>query len=466
MKEFMNEDFLLSNEIASVLYHKYAKEAPIIDYHCHIDPQEIAKDRNYETITQLWLGGDHYKWRAMRQAGIDEFYITGEASDYEKFAAYAGVLEMAAGNPLYHWSHLELKRYFGIDRELCTDSAKEIYEECNAKLKSGELSAKKIIKKSNVVCIGTTDDPVDSLDFHKEIAADDAFDTKVIPTFRPDQALAVDQPEFDAYICKLASVSETEITDYASYLKALGKRIIYFASCGCKSSDHSFAVVPYRRADAKELDDIFDKARKGEEVTTLQKEAFVTETMLYLASEYAKQKWVMQLHFGVVRNTNSRMYGKIGKDTGFDRILSETSIETLALFLDELDKEENLPNTILYSLNPCDHAAIMTLCGCFFESGVKGKVQNGSAWWFNDHLEGMQEHLKAFATRGMLGSFVGMLTDSRSLLSYTRHEYFRRILCNYIGGMVQQGLYPWNEKVLGKMVEDICYHNANDFFGI
>lgn len=466
MKEFMNEEFLLSNEAASVLYHKYAAHMPILDYHCHIDAREIAQDRNYDTITQLWLSGDHYKWRMMRQAGIDESCITGDADDYEKFAAFAGVLEAAVGNPLYHWSHLELSRYFGIEEVLCSASAKAVYEKCNSILQSGELSARKIIKRSNVACIGTTDDPVDSLAYHRAIAADSTFETKVIPTFRPDLALAVDAQGFGAYVGRLESAAETEITGYASFLEALAKRISYFAAAGCRSSDHSLAVVPCQRASGQELDRIFHMARSGGEVTTLQREQFVTETLLYLASEYAKHKWVMQLHFGVVRNANGAMFQRIGKDTGFDRILSQTSIESLAQLLDILNTAGCLPNTILYSLNPNDHAAIMTLCGCFFETGVRGKVQNGAAWWFNDHLDGMQEHLKALASRGLLGGFVGMLTDSRSLLSYTRHEYFRRILCDYVGDMVRKGWYPWKEEVLGRMIEDICYRNAKNFFGI
>lgn len=466
MKKFMDDDFLLSNVIASTLYHKYAENMPIIDYHCHIDPKDIAEDKNYKTITEIWLGGDHYKWRAMRQAGIPEKYITGDADDYEKFEAFAEVLEAAIGNPLYHWSHLELKQYFGIEKDLCRESAKEIYEECNKILESGKLSAKKIITMSNVSCIGTTDDPVDTLEYHKQISDDDEFKTKVIPTFRPDRALAIDAHDYNQYLIQLEIASGMDIFDYDSYLCALEKRIQFFNEMGCKSSDHSFATVPYKRADKQELNKIFDIARHGGEINELQKEQFITETMLYLATQYAKNKWVMQLHFGVVRNTNKLMFEQIGKDTGFDRILSETSIESLAAFLDNLNSENNLPNTILYSLNPNDNATIMTLCGCFFESGIKSKVQSGAAWWFNDHLDGMQEHLRALSTRGVLGSFVGMLTDSRSLLSYTRHEYFRRILCDYVGNIVWQGMYPWKEETLGRIIENISCNNARDFFNV
>lgn len=466
MKKFMDENFLLSSETAKILFHKYAKDMPIIDYHCHIPPREIAENKNYDSITTLWLAGDHYKWRLMRANGIDEKYITGDASDYDKFLAFASALEGAVGNPLYHWSHLELQRYFGIDEELNQESAKRIFEACNAKLQNGELGAHKIIKDSNVACVGTTDDPVDDLQWHRKIREDGAVTGVVIPTFRPDQLFQVDGTLFSAYVKQLSAVSNREIKQVKDLFEVLSARMDWFDEMGCKSSDHGMEEIPYVIVDDSEIERLFVRLVNGEIISEAEKNAFVTALMLFLGKEYAKRGWVMQLHFGVVRNTNEKMFNAIGKDTGFDRIRGNVSVDGLAKYLNHLDRENALPKTILYSLDPNDNAVLDVLCGCFSETGVKGKVQHGAAWWFNDHLPGMREHLEDLASRGLLSSFVGMLTDSRSMLSYTRHEYFRRILCEFVGNKVENGEFAWNEERLGKMVQDISYNNAKEYFNL
>ena len=465
MKNFMDEDFLLSNDTAKLLYHSYAKKMPVIDYHCHIDPEEIAKDRRFDNITQVWLGADHYKWRLMRSNGIEEKYITGDASDKEKFGKWADTIGRAIGNPLYHWSHLELKRYFGYDGDLNSETAEEVWNLCNEKLKSPSMSARNIMRMSDVSLIGTTDDPVDDLKWHKIIADDEEFDIQVLPMWRPDKATGIENPGFCEYINRLSDVSGIKINTFSDWKQAMTVRLDYFSARGCLGSDHGMKYVPFTRADEKTVSEILDKALNGGSISETEEDMFKTECMLFLASEYAKRNWVMQLHFGVTRDNNTKMYNRIGADTGFDGIYNSVPIDKLSSFLDELNKNDNLPKTILYSLNPNDNAAIGVLIGCFQEAGARGKIQQGTAWWFNDHLNGMTEQMTSLANLGMLANFVGMLTDSRSFLSYTRHEYFRRILCNIIGTKVENGEFPFDEKRLGGIIQDISFNNARDYFG-
>ena len=460
----MDENFLLSSELAAELYRNFAKDQPIFDYHCHLSPKEIAEDKKFESITQLWLVGDHYKWRLMRQSGIDEAYITGDASDHDKFIAWTKALENAVANPLYHWSHLELKRYFGYDGELNGKTADMVWDMCNEKLQSSDFSARKLIAKSNVYCIGTTDDPTDDLIWHEKIRSISDFDTKVVPTFRPDRLFCANDDSYIEYLDELSKAAHINITDFNSLKKALCSRMDHFAAHGCVSSDHSFSSVPFVWADDSEVDRFLSKRSAGEQVSERETSGYITRLMDFLACEYKRRNWVMQLHFGVVRNSNTKMFGRIGKDTGFDRILGNVDIEKLALFLDNLDNKDSLPKTVLYSLNPNDNAAINVLCGCFNETGVKGKVQHGAAWWFNDHKTGMMNHLQGLADSGSIAVFIGMLTDSRSFLSYTRHEYFRRILCSFIADKVNSGEFAHDTERLGQITSNICFGNAKEYF--
>ena len=465
MKPFMDEDFLLSNETAKTLYHNYAKQVPIIDYHCHINPQEIAEDRQFDTITQVWLGGDHYKWRQMRTNGIDEKFITGDASDYEKFEKWAATLQKAIGNPLYHWSHLELQRYFNYEKPLSPATANEVWEVCNKKLAEPSMSVRNIIRQSNVETICTTDDPVDSLEWHKKIAEDETFDVKVLPAWRPDKAMNLEKPEYLDYLAKLADVSGVKIDSFAALCEALKVRMAFFASMGCLVSDHALEYVMYKPATAEEIEAIFAKRLAGTAPTALEELQFKTAFMNFVGKEYHRLGWVMQLHYGTKRDNNVFRYNQLGPDTGFDCINSYSSSAELAAFLNSLNATDQLPKTIIYSLNPTDNAAIGTVLGCFQDSSCVGKIQQGSAWWFNDHKTGMTEQMTSLANLSLLANFVGMLTDSRSFLSYTRHEYFRRILCNLIGTWVENGEYPNDIEFLGKMVQDISYYNTKNYFG-
>ncbi len=465
-KPFMDEDFLLDTEFARRLFHDYAEKQPIIDYHCHIDPREIAEDKSYPSIADIWLAGDHYKWRAMRQCGYAEELITGKADERERFRAWADTLSQAVGSPLYHWSHLELQRYFDCRLPINAANADEIFDRCGEVLKSGKLSAKNIIKMSNVKVIGTTDDPCDDLKYHEMIAKDSSLGCRVIPTFRPDKLLMPASAEFPAYVEKLGRSAGADITDIKSLKAVLSKRTDWFAEHGCRSSDQSAAEFPCRRISEAEFEAIFAKALGGKSITPAEREGFVTELMIFLASEYARHGWVMQLHFGVARNTSSRMFELLGRDTGYDRIDSSASIEPLACFLDELEKNDILPKTVLYSLDPSKNAALDVLSKCFTEPGVRGKVQHGAAWWFNDNIGGMRDHLRSLCEQGVLGTFIGMLTDSRCMLSYTRHEYFRRILCQFIGRLAADGeIYP-DLEALGRLVENVSFGNAMEFFGL
>ena len=467
MKQFMDENFLLNSEVAQRLYHEYGdmRKIPVLDYHCHINPREIYEDRQYENITQVWLGGDHYKWRQLRTNGVEEKYITGDASDKEKFLKWAETMPKLIGNPLYHWSHLELRYYFGYQGSLNADTAEEVWNLCNAKLQSPDMSVRNIIRKSNVKLICTTDDPIDSLEWHKKIKEDDTFEVQVLPAWRPDKAMNIEKPDFADYIAKLADVSGVKINDFKSLMEALAKRMDYFAEKGCSVSDHALEYVMYVPADDAEVDTIFQKGLKGEAVSGEEVLKFKTSFMQGVAGEYSKRNWVMQLHYGAKRDNNGYMFDRLGVDTGFDCINNYAPSSQLADFLNALAVKAIVPKTIVYSLNPNDDAAISTIIGCFQGDGVKNKIQQGSAWWFNDHFTGMTNQIKSFAALSCLGNFVGMLTDSRSFLSYTRHDYFRRILCNIIGEWVDNGEYPYDEKNLADIIKGISYNNAVEYFG-
>ena len=464
MKPFLNEDFLLQNDTAVELYHEYAKPMPIFDYHCHLNPGEIAEDKKYRNITKLWLGGDHYKWRAIRSNGIDEKYVTGDASDRDKFMKWAQTIPSCVGNPLYHWTHLELRRYFGIEQLLSLDTANEIWNICNEMLESEDFSAKTLIRRSNVRVLCTTDDPTDTLEYHKIISADENFDVKVLPTFRPDKALNITSSGFADWIHKLEHVTNRDIKDIENLKAALLDRIEFFNNAGCRISDHAMDPMIYRESTDKEASEIFQKALSGQIPDSYEAEKYKTVVMLFLARQYSKLGWTMQLHLGTMRNCNSKMMRLLGPDTGFDAIGDWNHAQPLAKFLDALDEIDELPKTILYSLNASDNDVLATIMGCFQGNCVPGKIQLGSAWWFNDQKDGMQKHLTSLANLGLLSNFVGMITDSRSFLSYTRHEYFRRILCNMIGIWVEDGEAPKDMKLLGKMVQDICYNNAVRYF--
>ncbi len=465
MKNFLDEDFLLTTDTAKVLYHDYAADMPIIDYHCHINPREIAENISFDNITQVWLGGDHYKWRLMRANGIEEKYITGDASDREKFEKWAQTLPKAIGNPLYHWSHLELQRYFGYHGILNPDTAEEVWNLCNAKLHEPSMSVQNIIKQSGVEIICTTDDPIDSLEWHKLIKEDKTFPVKVLPAFRPDKAMNIEKPEFCDYIAKLSKVSRIPVTDFASLCAALANRIQFFDSMGCKVSDHGLEYIMYRPAQAKEIEAIFAKRMNGTIPDELEQQQFKTAFLLFVGRQYHKFGWAMQLHYGTKRNSNSLQFKKSGPDTGYDCINNYSSSAQMTDYLNALNQTDELPKTIIYSLNPNDNNIINTVIGCFQDSEAIGKLQHGSAWWFNDHKTGMTEQMTALANVGLLSNFIGMLTDSRSFISYTRHEYFRRILCDMIGKWVENGEYPNDIKYLGQMVKDISYNNTRRYFG-
>ena len=466
MQTFLKDDFLLHTDTARTLYNEHAAKMPIIDYHCHVSPKEIYEDKRFANITEIWLGGDHYKWRLMRSNGVDEYYITGDADPYEKFCKFAELLPKAIGNPMYHWCHLELKKYFGYNGVLNAETALEVWQLCNEKLQQKDMSVRGIIRQSNVVFIGTTDDPVDSLEYHKLLAEDKTMTATVAPSFRPDKALNIDKAGWKDYIATLSEVSGVRITDLASLKAALGKRIDYFATNGCRASDHGLDRMVYAEAGEQEINALIARGLAGEMLTADEAEPLKTELLAFCAGEYVRVGWVMQLHYNCLRNPNSAMLERLGPDTGFDCIGPDNGSAKLAKLLDRLNREQKLPRTILYSLDASDNAFLDTLIGAFQGTEVAGKLQHGSAWWFNDNKQGMRDQLISLANLSLLGNFVGMLTDSRSFLSYTRHEYFRRILCALIGEWVENGEYPDDKKTLGVLVEDICYRNAKRYFGI
>ena len=461
---FMDSDFLLKSDVAKKLYHEYAKKMPIIDYHCHIEASDIANDVRFSTITEVWLSGDHYKWRLMRTNGVDERFITGDADDYEKFYWWAKTLERAVGNPLYHWSHLELQRYFHINEPLTSENAASVYERCNEVLKEEGMSARGLILRSNVRLLCTTDDPADDLRYHKQLKEDTAFPVTVLPAFRPDNIMYIEKDGFCDYVKKLGSSCDTEITDLSSLLSVLENRMLYFRENGCKVADHGLSYVMYNPCTEEEANRILKKKLSGGAVTASEELSYKTFLLTFFGKAYHRHGFVLQLHYGVKRDNNTRVFRAIGANTGFDCIDNYTPIAPLSEYLNHLALTEELPKTILYSLNPIDNAAIDALIGCFQDSTAAGKIQHGAAWWFNDNKDGMISQMTSLMNLGSLNRFIGMLTDSRSFLSYTRHEYFRRILCELIGSLVENGEYPEDYTVLGSIVSDICYNNCNTYF--
>ena len=464
MRPFMDADFLLSTPTARTLYHDYAEAAPIVDYHCHVDPREIFEDRRFKNIYETWLEGDHYKWRLMRSNGVDERYITGEASQREKFQKFAEALPRAIGNPMYHWCHLELKKYFGYEGVLNGDTAQEVWDLSVRKLAGEGMGVRGLIEQSNVAFIGTTDDPTSTLEWHKKLAADPSFKTVVAPSFRPDKALNIDKAGWAAFLSELAAVSGVETDSLDGLERALAQRMDAFAEAGCRASDHGLDYMLYRRAGRAEAEAALQKGLRGEAVTVEEAEGFKTALLLFCARQYAARGWVMQLHFNCKRNPNSALFERLGPDAGFDSMIAVSSLTPLYALLDELYKTGSLPRTILYSLNPVENEALDTVLGAFQGTEVAGKLQHGSGWWFNDTKSGMIAQMTSLANLSILGNFVGMLTDSRSFLSYTRHAYFRRILCELIGSWVENGEYPDDMDTLGGLVRDICYNNAARYF--
>ncbi|GAK53702.1 uronate isomerase [Candidatus Moduliflexus flocculans] len=465
---FLTKNFLLHNKTARILYHEYAKDMPIFDYHCHISPADIANNTRFRNLTHIWLAGDHYKWRAMRTCGVDERLITGDATDWEKFEAWAATVPSTIRNPLYHWTHLELKRPFGLkDVLLSPSTAQMIYEFCNELLVEEDFRARGIMKQMNVKVVCTTDDPVDTLEYHQQIRNDKSFKIKVLPAFRPDKAMAVESPEsFNAYLGKLEAAAGMEITNYVSLLEAIQKRHDFFHQMGCRLSDHGLETAYAEDYTEQAINKIFDKIRGGADLTPLEIQKFKSAMMVEFGRMDHAKGWTQQLHLGALRNNNSRMFKQLGPDTGFDSILDVEVARPLAKLLNRLDETEQLPKTILYNLNPAHNEVLATMIGNFQDGRTPGKMQFGSGWWFLDQKDGMEKQMNALSNMGLLSQFIGMLTDSRSFLSYPRHEYFRRILCNLIGADVENGEIPADIDYLGEMVQDICYNNAVKYFGI
>ncbi|MFD0965656.1 glucuronate isomerase [Seminibacterium arietis] len=466
MKPFMNSDFLLSTDTAQRLYHEYAKDMPIFDYHCHLSPKEIAENRQFKDLAEIWLEGDHYKWRAMRTAGVEEHFITGEASNFEKYQKWATVVPQCIGNPIYHWVHLELKRPFGLtDTIFSPKTAQSVWEHCNACLSETEYSARGIMKQMNVVMAGTTDDPIDSLVYHRQIAEDKSFDVEVTPTFRPDRVFKIERTDFVEYIAKLGEQAGSKINSFSELKQVLLTRLAHFDAHGCKAADHGIEIVRYAPIPAdNELDRILQRRLSGHTLSEVEIAQFSTAVQVWLGKQYHKLGWVMQYHIGAIRNNNSRMFKLLGADAGFDSIGDRNYAEQLSALLDQMERTDQLPKTILYCLNPRDNEMIGTMIGNFQGGGVAGKIQFGSGWWFNDQKDGMERQLQQLSQLGLLSQFVGMLTDSRSFLSYTRHEYFRRILCEMLGKWVENGEAPNDMELIGGMVKNICYNNAKGFF--
>lgn len=468
MMDFMGKDFLLETETAKKLFHEAAASQPIWDFHCHLIPQQIAENKKFDTLTDIWLGGDHYKWRQMRTYGIDEKYITGNASPYDKFLKWAETVENLIGNPLYHWTHLELQRYFDIYEPLTVKSAPSIWEKANKILQSDNLSVKGIFEKMNVYAVGTTDDPIDSLEYHQAIANGTApigkIKTKVVPSYRPDKAINIHLPTFAPYIAKLSEVSGVNISGADDVVKALVNRLDFFIENGCKASDHALDYVPFTKMSDEKIDIAFGKAMRGETITSEEKDGYRTKILAGLAKAYNDKNIVMQYHIASIRDNNADMFKKIGPDTGFDASHDHQISERLSGLMSYFADTCGIPKTILYTLNPKDYYPMATLMGCYQGSGIKGKIQLGSAWWFCDHRDGMEEQLKVLGNLGMMSTFVGMLTDSRSFLSYPRHELFRRILCNIFGTWVENGEYPADMEKLKEIVKNISFENAKGYF--
>ncbi len=465
MTEFINDNFILHNEVARKLYHEHAAKMPIIDYHNHLNPEEIFEDKMYDNLTEVWLGGDHYKWRAMRANGVSEEYITGDGDAYKKYLSYADTVEKAFGNPLYHWTHLELKRYFGIDENLKPDTAEEIWDKCNAKLRDSGFSALNLLRMQNVKVLCTTDNPADDLKWHKKIR-EKVDDIRVLPSYRPGDALDIEKEGFASYMERLGETAGVKIESFEDLLDALKKRLIFFMENGCRVTDHSLECDFFVEDNPAIADRIFRCRIKGDKVSSEEAALYRGVLMKNLGKMYAENGLAMQLHIGALRNNSERMFEKIGADTGYDSLNDFNYAPQLGKLLNSMDKENALPRTILYCLNPKDMPMLMAMAGNFQgnEEGIKSKVQLGSAWWFMDHMNGMKLQLETLCEGGLLSGFIGMLTDSRSFLSFPRHEYFRRILCNMIGEKVERGEYPEDMEYLGSMVEDICYNNAKEYF--
>jgi len=464
MKPFLDKNFVLETKTAELLYHEHAKKMPIIDYHCHLIPQEVGDDKIYQNLTQAWLYGDHYKWRAMRTNGVDEKFCTGDASDNEKFEKWAATVPNTIRNPLYHWTHLELQRYFGIEDILNPASAKKIYDEASAKLNTPEYSVRGLMTKMNVEAVCTTDDPVDGLEYHKK-CKDEGFACKVLPTWRPDKAMAVEDPKsYNTYMDQLAKVSGVDILKFVDLIEALQKRHDFFADMGCKLSDHGLEEFYAEDYTQNEIDIIFEKIRSGKSLAQDQILKFKSAMMYEFGVMDHSKGWTQQVHYGAIRNNSTRLFNKLGADTGFDSIGDFSVAKSMSKFLNRLDLEDKLPKTIIYNLNPRDNELVATMLGNFQDGSVPGKIQMGSGWWFLDQKDGMEKQMNSLSVLGLLSRFVGMLTDSRSLLSYPRHEYFRRILCNLLGNDVEKGLIPNDMSLLGEMVENISYNNARNYF--
>jgi glucuronate isomerase len=464
MKKFLDNDFLLGSEAAKRLYHEYAREMPVIDYHCHLPPQQIASDHRFENLTQAWLYGDHYKWRAMRTNGVEEGFITGDKPDWEKFQKWAETVPYTLRNPLYHWTHLELQRYFDVPDVLNGRTAQKVYETCSAKLQTSEYSVRSLLRKMNVQTICTTDDPVDTLEYHRQLKQD-GFEIPILPAFRPDNAMNVDNPAtFNGYVRRLEAATNVAISNFNDYLFALENRHDFFASMGCTVSDHGLEEMYAEEFTGWEVEAIFNKVRAGKELNDLERRKFKSAMLVHFAEWDWAKGWVQQFHLGALRNNNTRMTQRLGPDTGWDSIGDFSQGRALARFLDRLDKEDKLARTILYNLNPADNELIATMIGNFNDGSVAGKIQFGSAWWFLDQKDGMTRQINALSNMGLVSRFIGMLTDSRSFLSYPRHEYFRRILCNLFGEEMTNGELPNDMEWIGKVVRDICYYNARQYF--
>ncbi|MCI8423500.1 MAG: glucuronate isomerase [Lawsonibacter sp.] len=475
MKEFMDRDFLLETPTARQLYHDWAAALPVADYHCHISPREIAEDRRFDNLAEIWLGGagpdgvcsgDHYKWRLMRSNGVSEDYVTGSQPPFARFLKFVEALELAIGNPMVHWCNLELRQFFGYDQPLTPRTAQACWDFCNDKLRHDPaLTVRGILRKANVAMIGTTDDPADSLEWHAKLAADPTLPVKVYPSFRPDRALNLHLPGFAAYMDRLAaSAGRQRLDSVEQVCAALTQRLEFFAGLGCRASDHGLDSVPFRPCSMEQADAAYHRALEGKPLTREEREGYQTTLLLHLGRAYRRLDMVMQLHYSCLRNVNERMFSRLGPDTGFDMIAQNACGGAVAGLLSALDKADACPRTILYSLNPADNPLLDTLLGCFQSGEIPGKIQHGSAWWFNDTKNGMEEQLRSLASLGVLGNFVGMLTDSRSFLSYARHDYFRRIFCNLIGGWVENGEYPNHPDALRRIVEGVCFRNAARFF--
>ncbi len=464
MKQFISNDFLLHSKTAEILYHEYAKDLPIIDYHNHLPPEEIASDKNFENLTKIWLDGDHYKWRAMRANGVDEKYITGDAGDFEKFKKWAETVPYTLRNPLYHWTHMELQEPFGIHALLNKETAEIVYNDCSEKLRTKPFSVHNLLRKANVEILCTTDDPIDSLEHHKKIKESD-FEIKVLPTFRPDKAMVIEDVEiFNEYVTALSKISDVDISNYGDFCEALKKRHDFFHEMGCRLSDHGLDWIYAEDYNEQEIATIFLKAKLKKSLTTIEVSKFKSAMLVFLATLDSEKNWVQQFHLGALRNNNSSMMKKIGADGGYDSIGDVEQAKPLSKFLNKLEENGKLAKTILYNLNPKDSEVFAAMVGNFNNEAVIGKMQYGAAWWFLDQKDGMEKQMNVLSNFGLLSRFVGMLTDSRSFLSYSRHEYFRRILCNLLGEDVERGELPKDIELLGKMVQDICYYNAKNYF--